>query len=108
MTTRHIADEDVLQVIGCEIDKRPAAPGIDDLSTLVARVTRSSRELTVEFPAQARETVEAFADAERHCCSNIGWSVDVGSLVTLRIAADELALDAISQMFPTRHIDKAQ
>lgn len=108
MTTRHIVDEDILQVIGCELDKRPPAPGIDDLAPLVANVIRSSSELTVEFPAHVRETVEAFAAAERHCCANIGWQVDAGSVVTLRIAADELTLDAISQMFPAKHIDKAQ
>jgi hypothetical protein len=108
MTTRHIADEDVLQVIGCELDKRPPAPGIDDLAPLIAKVSRFSSELAVEFPAHALATVEAFAAAERHCCSNIGWQVDTGSMVTLRITADELTLDAISQMFPTNHIDKAQ
>ena len=108
MTTRHIADEDFLQVIGCELDKRPPAPGIDALAPLVAKMSRSSSELTVEFPASALKTVEAFAAAERHCCANIGWQVVAGSVVTLQIAADELTLDAIAQMFPTNRIDKAQ
>lgn len=108
MTTRRIATEDILQVIGCELDKRPIAPGIDDLTPLIMRVSRSSSELAVEFPAHARETVEAFAAAERLCCANIGWQVDAGSVVTLRIATDELTLDAISQMFLTNRIDKAQ
>lgn len=108
MTARHVADEDILQVIGCELDKRPNAPGIDALAPLIVKVIRSSSKLAIEFPVSARWTVEAFADAERHCCSNIGWEVDAGSVVTLRIAADELTLDAISQMFPTNGIDKAQ
>jgi hypothetical protein len=108
MTTRHIPDEDVLLVIGCELDKRPPAPGIDELAPLVARVVRSASELAIDFPIHARETVEAFAAAERQCCANIGWKVDAGSVVTLRIAADDLTLDAISQMFRTQRIDKAQ
>lgn len=108
MTTRRIAAEDILQVIGCELDKRPIAPSIDDLAPLITRVSRSSSELTVEFSAHVQETVEAFAAAERLCCANIGWRVDAGSVLTLRIVADELTLDAITQMFPTNRIDKTQ
>lgn len=108
MSTRHIADEDLLQVLGCELDKRPAAPIIDDLSPLVAKVTRSVRELAVQFPAEARDAVEAFAAAERMCCAGIDWQVDVGPTVTLRVGADELVIDAISQMLPTKQIEVVQ
>jgi hypothetical protein len=108
MTRRHIAVEDVRQVIGCELNKRPDAPTIDDLAPLVLSVTRSERELAVAFPASAREQVEAFAAAERVCCAGIDWRVEAGSRATLRIGADELVIDAISQMFPTQRIEIAQ
>jgi hypothetical protein len=107
MSTRHVADEDVLQVIGCELDKRPAAPTVDELAPLVLGVTRSSGELAVQFPATARQAIEAFAAAERMCCAGINWQVEGGSATTLRIGADELVLDAITQMFPSNQIKKA-
>jgi hypothetical protein len=101
-----VAAEDVLQVIGCELGKRPAAPTIDELAPLVLGVTRSSGELEVRFPAAARQSVEAFAAAERLCCAGIDWQVKVGQDVTLQIGSDELVLDAIAQMFPSNQIEK--
>jgi hypothetical protein len=108
MTARHIADEDLLQVIGCELNKRPEAPTIDDLAPLVRSVTRASRSVSVTFAQEARESVEAFAGAERMCCPGIDWRVESGAGVTLRIEADELVLDAIAQMFPSKQIEKTQ
>lgn len=102
MTSRRIADEHVLHVIGCELDKRPQAPTISDLAPLVRSATRSPREYAVQFPAEAREAVEAFVAAERMCCAGIDWAVDVGRGVTLRIGADESVIDAISQMFAAK------
>jgi hypothetical protein len=101
--------EDLLEVVGCEIERRPAeAPALYDLAPLALRRTRAVGALTVEFPADALLTVEAFAAAERQCCAGIGWAVESGPAVTLRITTNDAALDAIEAMIPTTHIDKTQ
>ncbi len=109
MTTRHIDHLDLLPVIGCEIEKRPAgAPSIDDLAAIVLDVTRDEGALAISFPGGARATVEAFAAAERHCCGGMGWQVLTGDGVTLRITAGPKALDAMTQMFVAPHIESTQ
>lgn len=103
------AREDPLEVIGCEIARRPAeAPALYDLAPLALRSTRSPGALIVEFPAAALATVEAFAAAERQCCASIGWTVESDPVVTLRITTNDAALDAIEAMIPTTHIEKTQ
>lgn len=106
---KNVAREDLLEVIGCEIDRRPAqAPALYDLAPLVRRRTRVAGALLVEFANDARPTVEAFAAAERTCCASIGWTIENGDNVTLRITTNDAALDAIEAMFPTTHIEKVQ
>lgn len=102
---KFIADEDLLAVVGCEIEKRPDAPTIADLAPLLTRTERSDGALTMLFPASAAATVEAFAAAEQHCCAGIGWDVRRGDVTTLRITANEVALDALAQMLQSIHID---
>lgn len=108
MTARHIPVDDIVQVLGCEIEKRPPAPGFDELVPIVRQVMRSPGELALEFPEDALATVEAFVVAEQQCCPGIGWEVEAGPTVTLRIAADDAVLDAISSMFSTESIEEAQ
>jgi hypothetical protein len=106
---KNVAREDLLEVIGCEIDRRPAeAPALYDLAPLVQRRTRVSGALLVEFANDAQPTVEAFAAAERQCCASIGWTVEPGDVVTLRIMTNDVALDAIEVMFPVSGIEKTQ
>ncbi len=97
---RNIPSEDLLQVVGCEIDQRPTdAPGIDEIAALVLGGSRVPGALSVRFPADARATVEAFAAAERQCCGGIGWLVEGGTDATLTISTNDTALDAIETMF---------
>ena len=56
----------------------------------------------VEFSGEARATVEEFAAAERLCCAGIGWEVEIGATVTLRISANEPALDVLESMWALR------
>jgi len=102
---RRIPREDLLAVVGCEIEKRPDAPTIADLVPLLVRAERSAGALAATFPASAAATVEAFAAAERSCCSGIGWHVETGSATTLSITAADAALDVISQTLQSSLID---
>ena len=106
---KNIAREDLLEVIGCEIDRRPAkAPALYDIAPLAQGRARTPGALTIEFPADAVATLEAFAAAERQCCAAIGWTVEGGAITTLRITTNDNTLDAIEAMFPTTHIEETQ
>jgi hypothetical protein len=106
---REIPREDLLAVIGCEIAKRPAAPTLTDLEPLLLRVTRVEGAVIAEFAPGSIDTIETFADAERHCCSGLGWTVTSSpARTTLTITADARALDAIEQMLGLAHIDSHQ
>ena len=93
------SEEDLLQVLACEFEKRPSAPTIDDIAPLVVAQRRLDGELALEFPLAARETVVAFAAAERQCCAGIDWRVEAEPVVTLRITTNDAALDVLTQMF---------
>lgn len=106
---RPVPSEDLLDVIGCEIDERPTgAPGIDELAPFVRSVERVAGAVTVAFAPDARESLLAFVEAERQCCAGIGWSVQETPGLALRIEAGEPALDVINALFNQRHIDSSQ
>jgi hypothetical protein len=98
----------VLAVLGCEIDQRPPAPGIDDLAEHIRGVTRGSGHIAVTFGPEALAQVEAFAAAERQCCAGIGWDVSSGDPVVLRISADAASLSAMERMFSDLDIERTQ
>jgi len=104
---KHIPAEDLLDVVGCDIQARPDAPGLDELAANAGAATRTTDALTIAFPAEHRGTVEAFAAAERVCCSGIGWAVEGTGVVVLRITANETALDALEAIIQ-RYIEKAR
>ena len=93
--------EDLLEVLSCDIELRPRAPVIGDLEPHVTGITRDDCALTVHFSPGAKETLEAFVEAERQCCAGIGWQVSECPDVALRIEAGPEALDALSLMFST-------
>ena len=97
--------EDLLDVVGCEIGKRPEAPVIADLEPHVVGLTRLPEVLTISFAPEARETLEAFVEAERQCCAGIGWTVSDGPDVALRIEAGADALEAFATMFKWEDIE---
>ena len=96
---KDVASEDLLSVLACEIDARPAAPTIMEVAPLALGVVRSEGAVVVEFSSESRDVVEEFAAAERLCCAGIGWEVESGARVTLRIAANEAALDVLESMW---------
>jgi hypothetical protein len=102
---RDITPDDLLTVLACEFEKRPQAPTIFDVAPLFVEMYRADGAVLARFPAGARDTVEAFAAAERQCCAGIGWEVETDSVVTLRVTANEAALDVIEQMLQEAHID---
>lgn len=105
---REIHNEDLLDVVGCELDKRPDAPGVDVLEPYLLGVSRGEDALTVRFEADALETLEAFVEAERHCCAGLGWTVEGGPEAVLRIEAGPAALDAMMTVFEPQEIDNAR
>ena len=103
---RPVPDEDLLDIMGCEIDQRPAAaPGIDDLAPFVRSAVRTADALTVRFTAAARDSLLAFVEAERHCCAGIGWTVTETPELALRVEAAAPALAVISDLFGKANID---
>jgi len=101
--------EDLLEVVGCELGKRPAqAPTMDDLGPYLLGVRRESDAITVRFASEALVSLKAFVEAERQCCAGIGWTVSEGPDVALRIEASPAELDAFAAMMPTEDIEDAR
>ena len=98
--------EDLLEVVGCELGKRPArAPTLDDLGPHLLGVRRESDAITVRFAPEALATLKAFVEAERQCCAGIGWTVSEGPDVALRIEAGPAQLDAFAALIETEDIE---
>lgn len=100
--------EDLLDVMECEIDRRPQAPVIADLEPYFIGLSREPEALTVSFAPAARETLKAFVEAERQCCAGIGWFVSDGPQVRLRIEAGSEALDALAMLFESEDIERTR
>ncbi len=91
---------DVLDALVCEIGQRPkGAPTIADITGAVLSVHRDADGLVVTFEPTTADVVAAVAEAERHCCSTIGWQVASEPTVQLRVTARPLQLDALEEMF---------
>ncbi len=106
---RILPREDLLEVVGCEIGKRPVqAPTLDDLGPHLLGVQRQSDSITVRFAPEALATLKAFVEAERQCCAGIGWTVSEGPDVALRIEAAPAQLDALAAMIQPEDIEHAR
>ncbi|MCH7809978.1 MAG: hypothetical protein IH863_05290 [Chloroflexi bacterium] len=107
---RNPPPEDLLEVVGCELGKRPAqAPTMDDLGPHLLGVQRQSDSITVRFAAEALATLKAFVEAERQCCAGVGWTVSEGpDEVALRIEAGPAQLEAFAVMIRTEDIENAR
>lgn len=102
---RDLPREDLLDVVACEIGRRPEAPVFADLGPHVVGFSRQAEALTISFAPGARETLKAFVEAERQCCAGIGWTVSDGPEVALRIEAGPAQLDAFATMFKQEDIE---
>jgi hypothetical protein len=91
---------DVVETLVCELGRRPeSAPTIGDVVGSVRSVRRDASSLMVEFEPAAADVVAAVVDAERQCCSTLGWRLETDRGVLLRIDAKPLQLDALEAMF---------
>jgi|SRR6266508_3454444 len=101
MTSDHHAE--IIEVLDCDIEARPmAAPGVDRLITYVQGVSREPGALLVDFEERVADTLEAFVEAERVCCAGIGWQIERGPGLRLRISAEDAQLTAIESLWYQR------
>jgi hypothetical protein len=97
--------DDIIEVLDCDLGARPAvAPGADALLPHVRGVSTSDGALLVDFDEQSAGTLEAFVAAERLCCAGIGWEIERGPLLRLRITANEVQLEAIKSLWNSKPI----
>lgn len=91
---------DVVDTLVCELGQRPkGAPSIGDIVGSVTSVHREVDSLVVTFDATAIEVVQAVVEAERQCCSTLGWHLELEHGVQLRIVATPRQLDTLEAMF---------
>ena len=99
------ARDEIIEVLDCDLGVRPAAaPGVDALLPHVCGVSTSDGALLVDFDAQAAGTLEAFVAAERLCCAGIGWEIERGPVLRLRITANEGQLNAIKSLWNSKPV----
>ncbi len=90
---------EILEVLSCDIGSRPAgAPGPAELERFVTGRTRDEQTVTYSFRPEGLAAFEAFAAAERVCCSGLTWTVDAGR-GALVIEASAEQLDALERIF---------
>jgi MerR family copper efflux transcriptional regulator len=91
---------EVVDTLVCELGRRPkGAPTIADIVGSVTSVHREADSLVMAFDPNAVEVIRAVVDAERHCCSTLGWQLNTEHGVKLRVIAKPPQLDALETMF---------
>jgi hypothetical protein len=96
---KDLAIGDLIDLVACDIGARPKdAPLFDVLAPHILAVERSSIALRITFAPEAVDDVEAFAAAERICCSTLGFDVERDPVV-LTVTATPAQLDAMQQLF---------
>jgi hypothetical protein len=89
---------ELLEVLACDYRARPAgAPSFFDVQPAIRRVTRDGEGIRVDFDPAEREAVSRLIAAERLCCATIGWDLDDGPELTLRITATPAQLDVFDR-----------
>ena len=100
---------EALEILACEFGRRPkGAPALADVVASVRSVRREAGSLIVDFYPAAADMVRAVVDAERQCCPTMGWQLETGRMVQLRIDATPTQLDALEQMFSVVQLDACQ
>ena len=91
---------EVVETLMCEVGQRPkGAPTIDQIVGSVMALTRGADSLVVAFDPAAADVVQAVVEAERQCCSTLGWQLETEHGLQLRITAKPLQLDALAEIF---------
>lgn len=94
-----LAIGELIELVACDIAARPKdAPMPEVLAPYIRGVARASATLKISFATEAADDVEAFAAAERICCSGLGFDVQRDPLV-LTITASPAQLDGIERLF---------
>jgi hypothetical protein len=92
--------DELIEVLACEIDQRPAAPGPQELARFVRSASLGAEALVLGLDESGREVAEAFVAAEEVCCSSIGWSLERNPELTLRITATTPQLKVLAGLVP--------
>lgn len=91
---------EAVEVLGCDLGHRPTgAPTIEDIVGSVTSLHRDGDSLVVEFDPAASEKIRAVVEAERRCCSTIGWQLETDHRSQLRITARPPQLETLEAMF---------
>src|SRR3972149_2462212 len=100
MTTRWANDE-LLAVLSCDIDDRPAAPGPAELAPFITSATLRPDALVLEIAEGGRRPGAGG-------CAGIGWELG-GSPLRLRISAGPEQLNVLAGLVPRSiNIEKFQ
>ena len=94
-------DQELIEVLSCDIEGRPSAPGPEALAPFVQSASHSPTAITIDLDEAGRQTAEAFVAAEQVCCSNIGWQLEDAPRFRLRITAEPPQLAALKALIPT-------
>lgn len=92
--------EDLIEVLACEIEQRPDAPGPDALAPFITAASLSPEALTLEISRRGLAIAEAFVAAEQVCCAGIGWSLEDDAGLKLRITAAKPQLKILAGLVP--------
>jgi hypothetical protein len=104
-----IAREDLIEVLACEIESRPEAPGPDALAPFITGAALAPRALTLAIDRAGRAIAEAFVAAEQVCCADIGWVLEDKGGLRLSITAAEQQLKVLAGLVPADiEIEKVQ
>jgi hypothetical protein len=99
VTDNAVPGDSDLDILACELDKRPrGAPSFLDLQPAVLSVRREQDVLAVEYRPTVATALEDLAAAERLCCPTIGFEVTRAPTPTLRIRATAAQLDIFEAM----------
>ena len=109
MAVRRWASDELLDVLDCDVEARPEAPGVDTLAPFLRSAQRGPGELVLEIDQAGSALAEAFVAAECVCCATIGWELVEGPPLRLRITATELQVEALAALVPKSiYIDSNQ
>ena len=92
---------EALDILVCDYQLRPkGAPSFFDLDGSARGVRREDGALLIDFDPAAADQVAALVDAERQCCTSIGWELQTVPALRLRISAAAPQLDVFEGFLP--------
>jgi hypothetical protein len=94
------ARDELIELLACDIESRPEAPGPDALAPFVRGASLDVRSLFIELDPAGRAVAEAFVAAEQVCCASIGWALEGENGLRLRITAAQPQLKVLAGLVP--------